>query len=344
MDAAVSRSPLSLRAAERPGSSPLLVAIGAGLGLGGAFLAAEALLGRLVVIAAEPHALADFRIALALIGIVAYLLGVYPAAVRGVERTLRELAPAYARPEQADEALAGVTGRHVDARLRRVGWAGALAFLLVPLATNLGFETYLLWRIPPEAVVHRLLLAPMGWLTARVNAVIWIESRRLFALGSSALRIDLLDFRPLAPLARAGLRHTLFGAGLVSFLLVALRDEQVAPGLPYVLAVGMLANLAVSGAALWLAVGGAHRAIVRAKAAERAHCDALIRAYGDRGARLAPGGLADALAWRRFVEEAPDWPLDLPTLRRFALSLGLPLLSWAGGALMEVVVGHLLGP
>ena len=36
-------------------------------------------------------------------------------------------------------------------------------------------------------------------------------------------------------------------------------------------------------------------------------------------------------------------PLDSPTLRGFGLYLGLPLLSWGGGALTEVRVDRLLG-
>jgi len=322
--------------------SPLRLAIAAFALLGCLLVVLELLLGRFPVLGREPLVASD-RLALALIGLVSYLLGAFPAAVRGAERTLRELAPACLDPLQAAESLADVTGRRRTSRLTRIGVFGAALFLLVPLATNLTPETWVLWRLTPEAIVHRLLLGPLGWFVARLTAVMWIESRRLAALGASALRIDLLDLRPLAPLARAGLRHTLFGAGQISFLGIAFLDDNVAPGLPFVLALGCAANVAFSAAALWLPLRGAHAAIVREKDAELARSTAQLRARAEAGAREAPGSLADTLAWRRHVEAVPDWPIDLPTLRRFALYLAIPLGSWLGGALVELLVSRVAG-
>ncbi len=337
------RAPWSLRSAERPGWSPLRLSLAAFALLASLLVALELLLGRFPVLGREPYAASDFRIALALVGLVAYLLGAFPAAVRGAERTLRELAPAFLDPALAAESLADVTGRCRTRRLTRIGAFGAVLFLLVPLATNLTPEIWYLWRLTPEAIVHRLLLGPLGWLVARLTALMWIESRRLSALGASALRIDLLELRPLAPLARAGLRHTLIGAGQISFLLIAFLDDEVAPGLPFVLAVGCAANLALSAAALWLPLRGAHEAIVREKNAELERSTAQLRARAEAGAREAPGSLADALAWRRHVESVPDWPIDLPTLRRFALYLAIPLGSWLGGAVVDLLVERVAG-
>lgn len=337
------RAPLSLRLAERPSSSPLRIALATVLALAALFLVAELLLGRLPVLARDAHARADLRIGLALIALTGYALGALAAAVRGAERTLRELAASFARREESEAALAKVTGRRETPQLRRIGVCGAVLALCLPIATNLGFETYALWTLTPEAIAHRLLLAPLGWLIARFNAVVWIESRRLSTLGANALRIDLLDLRGLAPLARAGLRHALFGAGLLSILLVAFLDDDVAPGLPLVLALACAANVALAGAALWFAVHGAHLAILRAKAAETARCDLMIRAQSGVGATPAPGAIADALAWKSFVADVPDWPLDLSALGRFALYLAIPLGSWLGGALIELAVDRVFG-
>ena len=336
--AGAARAPWSLRQAERPGGSALRLALAAFAALGALLVLTEALLGRVPVLGREPHAASDLRIALVLIGLIAYLLGAFPAAVRGAERTLRELAPAFLDPAQAADALAGVTGRRRTPRLARIGTFGVALFLLVPLATDLTPETWLLSRLHSEAIVHRLLLGPLGWLAVRLNALMWIESRRLAVLGANALRIDLLDLRPLAPLARAGLRHTLIGAGEISFLLIGFLDDQVAPGLPFVLAVGCTANLVLAAAALWFPLWGAHHAIVREKQAERARSTAQLRARAEGGVREAPGSLADALAWHAYVESVPDWPIDLPTLRRFGLYLAIPLGSWLGGAIVDLLV------
>ena len=41
------------------------------------------------------------------------------------------------------------------------------------------------------------------------------------------------------------------------------------------------------------------------------------------------------LQWRRELEAAREWALDAPVLRRFALFVALPLLSWVAAALVE---------
>jgi hypothetical protein len=82
---------------------------------------------------------------------------------------------------------------------------------------------------------------------------------------------------------------------------------------------------------------------VREKHAELARSTAQLRARAAAGAREAPGSLADALAWRRHVEAVPDWPIDLPTLRRFMLYLAIPLGSWLGGALVDRLVERMAG-
>jgi hypothetical protein len=99
----------------------------------------------------------------------------------------------------------------------------------------------------------------------------------------------------------------------------------------------------LSAGALWLPLRGAHQAIVREKQGELARSTAQLRARAEAGVREAPGALADALAWRHHVEAVPDWPIDLPTLRRFVLYLAIPLGSWLGGALVDLFVERVVG-
>jgi hypothetical protein len=310
--------------------------------LGAAFVVVEWRLGRIDLLETDAHVAADFRIALGMIALVAYLPGAFVAAVRGAERTLRDLAPAFGQRSEAEAAAASVTGRRESATLRRTGVIGAVVGLAVPLATNLELETWFLSELPVEAVVHRLLLAPLGWLTARFGAVVWSESSRLASLGSTALRADLLDLRPLAPLARAGLRHAFLNAGALSILLMGLRETGVAPGMPFVVALASLANLALGMLGLWLALRGGHEAIGREKQRASEAANTAIRGLRGPGARHATGALADALAWKRFVAEAPDWPIDFPTLQRFVIPFALPFASLLVGAAFEVVMGRLI--
>ena len=167
------RAPWCLRWSERPGWSPLRMSLAIAAALGVLFLGAELVLGRLAVAGREPKAAADVQVALALIALVSYLPGAFAACVPAAERMLRELAPAFAQRGEAEAAAASVAGRREDAGLRRAGVLGVVAALLVPLATNLELATWALWELPPEAVAHRLLLAPLGWFTARAGVVVW---------------------------------------------------------------------------------------------------------------------------------------------------------------------------
>lgn len=293
--------------------------------LGAAFFGVEAWLGRIALAARSPNVAADIQVGVGLILLVAYLPGALAATVRAAERTLLELAPVFRRRGEAEEAAADVLGRRETPSLRRAGVIGVIVGLTVPFATNLTIETWFLWELPPEAIAHRLVLAPLGWFTARSGLVVWRESWRLAQLGAHALRVDLLDLRPLSPLGRAGVRHALMSAGVVSLLLVAFRDPTVAPGLPFVVGAATVANLALSVTSLWLAVKGGHDAIAREKARAAEAANVAIRGLQTQGARHAPGALADALGWKSLVAGAPDWPIDFPTLQRFIVPLALPL-------------------
>jgi hypothetical protein len=330
-----------VRWSERVGWTPWRMSLAIAATLGAAFVALEHALGRIALLESEAHVAADFQVGLGLIALVAYWPGAFAAAVRGAERTWRELAPALALRSQADAPPP--PGRVETRALRRVGLVGAAVAVGIPLATNLELATWVLWELPPEAIAHRLLLLPSGWLAARFFAVVWGESRRLAALGAPGrLRVDLLDLRPLAPLARAGMRQALLGAGALSVLLVAFRDPSVAPGFAYVVATASAANFVFCLFALWLAVRGGHQAIQREKAHATETADLALRALRQPRAAHAAGALADALAWKRFVAQAPDWPIDFPTLQRFVIPLALPLASLLAGVWLQVLLERLL--
>jgi hypothetical protein len=96
-------------------------------------------------------------------------------------------------------------------------------------------------------------------------------------------------------------------------------------------------------------VFGVHRRIREAKAAELARVVAAIR--GEPAAlagsaiarREANAGLADLIAWRGLVDSAREWPFDASMRLRFLLYLAIPVGSWLGGALVERLLGAVLG-
>jgi hypothetical protein len=336
------REPWTQRLVARPPWSPLRLSLAIGLGLAALFLIVEAALGRLaVVFAPDPtHARGDFRVALVLIASVAYLPSALAHAVRGARETIDRLAPALRCSPAELAALREASGRFDAPALRRAGGIGVLAMLLVPLTTNLTIETWAISRLPPEALVHRLLLPWLGWFLGRFVYALLVESQRLSRIGRELVRVDLLDLRPLAPIARQGLRHALLSAGLLAILALALIDVDIAPNLLSVLAAGLTVNAILSAVLLLLPARGVSRAIAAAKERELEWCAAELR----RSREGAPGArpLADLVSWRSFVASVPEWPFDAPTLTRFALYLAIPLGSWLGGALVEHLVDRLL--
>lgn len=203
-----------------------------------------------------------------------------------------------------------------------------------------GLVAWTPWRLPPEALAHRAPILGVGWFAGCFFYALLVESRRLADVGRAHARVDLLDLRPLASIPRQGLRHALLGAGLFAIVSLALVDVAIAPKLIDVLVAALLANAALSAAALLLPARGLRDAIVAAK---RAELDATVTGLR-RSRESAPGArpLADLLAWRAFVAAVPKWPFDAPTVGRFLLYLAIPLVSWLGGALVERPVDALL--
>jgi hypothetical protein len=336
-------APWTQRLVETPPWSPLRLALAIAAALVLCLLAIEAAFDRFAVLASGPvHARGDFRLALVMIGMVAYLPGAFAYAVQGARRALEELAPAIRCTPTELAALREEAGRFEPRALRRAGLAGVGLMLLVPLATNLELDTWAVWLLPSEAVFHRLLLPGIGWFGARFVYAVLTESQRLSRIARERVAVDLLDLRPLAPLARQGLRQALLVAGLLSLLSLALIDRDVAPALWMVLACGLAASGSLSLAALALPVRGARAAIIAAKQAELERVDTDLRRARE-GQAPAGRSLADLIAWRSLVAAVPEWPFDAPTLLRFALYLAIPLGSWLGGAVVDRLVDTLLG-
>jgi hypothetical protein len=329
------------RLATRLRGSPPRLSLAIGGAFAAVFLLVELTLGRLpIVFGPASHPRGDFRLALVLIALAAYLPGAFAYARRGARETIGALGPALRCSQAELAALRAATGRFPPGALRAAGWIGLAAMLLVPLATNGTLRTYDPRTLPPEAIFHRLFLPWIGWFLGRFVYGTIAESRRLSRIGRTLVRVDLLDLRPLAPITRQGMRQAGIAAGLLSILALALVDVDLAPNLLAVLGAGLAANGLLSATALLLPLRGVRDAIAAAKAAELDAARDALRAARD-GAPSAPS-LADVLAWRSYVASVPEWPFDAPTLLRFALYLAIPLGSWLGGALVEHVVDRWL--
>jgi hypothetical protein len=110
----------------------------------------------------------------------------------------------------------------------------------------------------------------------------------------------------------------------------------------------MVAVVALATASLLLPLWGVRARIRAAKALEleRVHDEIARRRGGgtpldpDEGV---PRALLNLLDYRTVVEEVSEWPFGAPALVRFVVYLLIPVGGWIGGALMERLVGSLLG-
>jgi len=194
-----------------------------------------------------------------------------------------------------------------------------------------------LWRLVRDVLIWTL--------SVRLIVVVIASSQRVSQLSERVARIDLLDLRGLAPLARIGLRSALTFALAGSMIAAMAADERTIP----VTLITMAIVAAVGAFALLLPVRGAHRAIRRAKDAEllavraaiaRTRTAALVGGSEAAEDAMRLGGL---LALEARIADVAEWPFNVGTFVRFALFLALPLGSWIAGALVEWVVSRVLG-
>jgi hypothetical protein len=264
-------------------------------------------------------------------------------ALRGAERDLADLAPVL-RPDPGRES-AGLErvlliGRRTLALTGAAGAAIAVGFLLAPGS----------WADGRPAVDHPVFLwaaarsVAMGWLIARTVTIELGIAVGFARLGKRGVLVDWLDQRPLAPFSRKGLRSVLLLL-LFSFLFSLFLLEPWGK----TVAIPMLVLFpALCVAALLLPVSGVRQQLVEAKRAELARVDVALRAEAEAnlkpGAALADGAkLSNLVAWRGLVEAASTWPFDLGVWLRFAVYVSLGLGSWLGGALVERLMGAVLG-
>jgi hypothetical protein len=331
-------SPWSQRFLEGSPFSPFWTGALVALGLLLVFCTFELALGRFAEYEVDTYR-EDLRVAVVLCLLAAYLPAAWLYSVRSARRTAAELAPFLTR----DAGAIGLedAGSYTRTGLRKAGVAGVAWLGVVLVFAESLPDLAAIEQMSPEAYFHRVLAAWIGWLAGRVAYAIWVESKRFSRVGREYVEIDLLDLVSVAPLIRFGLRQALVTIGAFSLLALMFYDFEAAPNLIWFLLAASLAMLFFAAAGFLLPVRGVRDAIAREKQHELARVNEQIRRarVGDNALR----GLADWIAYRGLIESVHEWPIDAPTLRRFALYLAIPLGSWFGGALVERMVDTLLG-
>jgi hypothetical protein len=277
----------------------------------------------------EIHQLALIAISLAGVGY----------GVRGALRALAELEASGRVSAEEARALAAEVLAANRRELAAVG-AGALVFCVAlsfyPPVWTSGvtppfFSPWRLWFILRLATT---LAVALTW------ALTLLRLGTRLAAAAARAPLDLLDARAFDPLVRAaGTNLALWVAylALLGFILVFPSPLELSL---LFLALAGLISAAVFVRPLLLI----HRVLVatRAREVESAHA-AVRRARGAGGAPAPPGALADALAWEARVAGTRTWPVDAGGLARLGLYAAIGLASWVGAALVERVLGALLG-
>src|SRR5262245_33525303 len=286
----------------------------------------------------------DGRIAV----VVALMAGTLPAALRyhelGTRRNLDALAAANLWPGAVPAPLRSATSGNPRTA---IAW-GLSGFLAIPLIAytvdrdaSLYFTARYWWLGPIWTWIVGSFVAFIGGI--HVYRV-FTDARTFARLARALPGVDLLDREALLPFARQGLLSAAPGVLFVTFFALNLGDAG------FVLAAALLGSAVIvqNAATLLIPMRGVHERLRAAKRDELARVNAAIR--GDPGAlRGSPLGkradisLSDLLAWRAFVEEVPEWPIDVSTLGRFAVYVGIPVLGWIGAALVQHVLERALG-
>jgi hypothetical protein len=335
-----------LRFLDRLPISPALLSLGLAALVSGVVLLAEVASGRLEWIAASGvDGLRNVRLAFGFIALSAYLPTATLYVLRGAWRTADEVRPLLRLDDVDVRDQVDAIGTQPVAAFRWAGWTGVIVALMIPLLVDLprGEFSYALNQ-PLETIWHRVATPIVGWWTGRLGYLILLESRRLSNLAKGLRSVDLFDLDPLLPFARQGLTHALFLIGFVSiFAVMSFFEVGFGP------AVGLITLLTLPAAVLGmlLPVRGVHHVIRDEKQRRLSICRERLRdLQTDAGANPdsdVTRELADVLTLRSHLEAVREWPFDVSVAARLAVYLVIPLVSWAGAAVVERAVNALLG-
>jgi hypothetical protein len=290
------------------------------------------------------------RLTLQIPAFFAVMVGCYvvsvPIAVRSALRSARALAG-------LDETAREIFARELVHLPRRWLWGGVacacVAHVGILIGLGVSWDAYsrtdlLATRIGFSTVMGWAHAAAMGMAVA----VLLRQGLLFLRIGREVRPVDLLDHAGLAPFVHTSLRlallDTLWTACITAFHVDWGGGLTLAPQVVWTLPAYILINGTLFALPLW----GIHQGLLAERNAELSRVNAAIR--GDRQALrdslvasdAAALNAVDLLAYRDHVRSFKTWPFDASALLRLGLYLGIPLLGWVGGAIVERGVDVLL--
>ncbi len=252
--------------------------------------------------------------------------------IRSALRNLEALRPELDCSQEDFELLVrAITRQKVASAVAAalVGAASAFSVMQYNLFSAVGFDPWApgVWFAIAMGCLQWTLVSSALWVVLSISLIF----RRM---GAHLPRVDLFDREALAPFQRVGLRLALitFGLFAVRFLLAVSPDNIV------YLAVTSSFVIVLGSLALLLPLWGVRARIAAEKRRELA---AIREAMHGEPTRSSDGSvhvsreLLNLFEYKERVESVREWLFDTPTFFRFLLYLGIPVLGWVGGAVVE---------
>ncbi len=275
---------------------------------------------------------------------IGFTLALSAASIRGARRDFAELLPHLDAAEDERPHLERAMLTYSRGPLEALALLGGAATGLLTISDPS------LWQ---DGVIPGWSDPSALWLIAR-NFVNWyvvvramglelMLGRTFSRLGERVRLPDLLDREPLAPFGRRALRNVLLWMLLAAFLSLTYLGDWATD----LMVLALLWLLAFALAAFVLPLTGIRRRVRERKREELAGVRGVLAevqrpAIAGAG-EVAPGRLADLLAWEARVEAVHEWPINAPMLLRLALYLAIGLGSWVGAAFVERLLETALG-
>lgn len=191
---------------------------------------------------------------------------------------------------------------------------------------------------------HRVLTVMIGWEGGLMIGSMLINANRLNKQAQST-DFDLFDRTKITQTARQGLFNALVVILLPATLLPFFVDER------YWLLMAALFALTVSFSFIGLLLPsfGLRKQILNAKSVQLGKITTALAALNETqnqsGEQFDTGTLSEIntlLDYQAHIKSIPDWPFDRSVIARYIAFLIIPLFTWTGGALAEIVIGNLI--
>ena len=276
-------------------------------------------------------------VAVFFVAAVAYIVPVFHYITARTKQAMETLMPYVTDTE--DNSLADSIDR------RALGWT--LRTGLVAFALWLG-QSYLLagdwvsmWAVLTGSGLDFLMaVSPLVvWLTMTASMSALFHNAVTFRRLSARLNVDIFEPDSYMPIGSMAVTSTLVVVGALALLSIMWIDGPVNwwTTLP---AMAFFSPLVV--ALLLIPVLPVHRRLVSLKVDATRGAQTAVRQASTLDGSDAVAARAAALSYRREVARLSTWPFDVPAITRVVAYAIIVPLTWAGAALIEILVNAIL--